>query len=307
MPKVGKKRARVHGTGPVPTGARGGKGQHFLRNMSVVQRIVDKAAIKNTDTVLEIGPGTGIMTVCMLERAKRVICVELDPRMIAETLKQVQGTEYASHLRIIQGDAIKAALPYFDVCVANIPYQISSPLVFKLLSHRPIFRCAVIMFQEEFALRLSAQPGDNLYCRLSVNCQLLARVSQLLKVGRNNFRPPPKVESRVVRIEPRNPPPPVDFVEWDGLVRICFNRKNKTLRSVMMTKTVLGMLETNYRTYCSLNNQTIEDGPLAPSMRERVEAVLIETDMLGKRAAKMGTDDFLKLLNGFNTVGIHFR
>jgi protein-L-isoaspartate O-methyltransferase len=82
MPKVGKKRARVHGTGPVPTGARGGKGQHFLRNMSVVQRIVDKAAIKNTDTVLEIGPGTGIMTVCMLERAKRVICVELDPRMI---------------------------------------------------------------------------------------------------------------------------------------------------------------------------------------------------------------------------------
>ena len=74
-----------------------------------------------------------------------------------------------------------------------------------------------------------------------------------------------------------------------------------------MTKTVLGMLETNYRTYCSLNNQTIEDGPLAPSMRERVEAVLIETDMLGKRAAKMGTDDFLKLLNGFNTVGIHFR
>ena len=209
-------------------------------------------------------------------------------------------------MQIIQGDAIKAALPYFDVCVANIPYQISSPLVFKLLSHRPIFRCAVIMFQEEFALRLSAQPGDNLYCRLSVNTQLLARVSQLIKVGRNNFRPPPKVESRVVRIEPRNPPPPVDFVEWDGLVRICFNRKNKTLRSVMMTKTVLSMMETNYRTFCSLNDQMIE-GPLNPTMKERVEAVLTETEMLDKRAAKMGVDDFLKLLTGFNAVGIHFR
>ena len=308
MPKgAAKKRARVHGTGPVPTGARGGKGQHFLRNMSIVQRIVDKAAIKNTDTVLEIGPGTGIMTVCMLERAKRVICVELDPRMIAETLKQVQGTEYASHLKIIQGDAIKAELPYFDVCVANIPYQISSPLVFKLLSHRPIFRCAVIMFQEEFALRLSAQPGDNLYCRLSVNTQLLARVSQLLKVGRNNFRPPPKVESRVVRIEPRNPPPPVDFVEWDGLVRICFNRKNKTLHSVMLTKSVLVMLETNYRTFCSLNNQSLPEGPLNPTMKERMEAVLEATDMTARRAAKMSVDDFLMLLNGFNEVGIHFR
>ena len=307
MPKTGKKRSRVHGTGPIPTGARGGKGQHFLRNMSVVQRIVDKAAIKNTDTVLEIGPGTGIMTVCMLEKAKRVICVELDPRMIAETLKQVQGTEYASHLKIIQGDAIKASLPYFDVCVANIPYQISSPLVFKLLSHRPIFRCAVIMFQEEFALRLSAQPGSALYCRLSVNTQLLARVSQLLKVGRNNFRPPPKVESRVVRIEPRNPPPPVDFVEWDGLVRICFNRKNKTLRSVMTTKSVLAMLETNYKTWCSLNNTTVPNGPLNPPMIERVTAVLEETDMKGSRASKMGVDDFLKLLSGFNAVGIHFR
>ena len=110
-PKPGKS-APACGTGPIPpTGARGGKGQHFLRNMSVVQRIVDKAAIKNTDTVLEIGPGTGIMTVCMLEKAKRVICVELDPRMIAETLKQVQGTEYASHLRIIQGGRYQGSAP----------------------------------------------------------------------------------------------------------------------------------------------------------------------------------------------------
>lgn len=81
-----------------------------------------------------------------------------------------------------------------------------------------MFRCSVMMFQEEFALRLTARPGEALYCRLSVNTQLLAKVDQLMKVGRNNFRPPPKVESRVVRIELRNPPPPVDFIEWDGMV-----------------------------------------------------------------------------------------
>ena len=151
-------------------------------------------------------------------------------------------------LQVIQGDVLKCDLPYFDICVANIPYQISSPLTFKLLSHRPIFRCAVIMFQREFAMRLVAQPGDSLYCRLSVNVQLLSRVSHLLKVGRNNFRPPPKVDSSVVRIEPRKPLPPVSFKEWDGLVRICFNfnRKNKTLGSIFKQKRVLELLEKNY-------------------------------------------------------------
>ena len=116
-----------------------------------------------------------------------------------------------SKLQIIVGDVIKTEnLPFFDVCVANVPYQISSPLVFKLLLHRPFFRCAVLMFQREFAQRLVAQPGDKLYCRLSINTQLLARVDHLMKVGKNNFRPPPKVESSVVRIEPRQPPPPED-------------------------------------------------------------------------------------------------
>ena len=85
-------------------------------------------------------------------------------------------------LQIVQGDVMKQELPYFDICVANIPYQISSPLTFKLLAHRPAFRAAVIMFQHEFAMRLVARPGDPLYCRLAVNAQLLSRVSHLLKV-----------------------------------------------------------------------------------------------------------------------------
>jgi 18S rRNA (adenine1779-N6/adenine1780-N6)-dimethyltransferase len=83
---------------------------------------------------------------------------------------------------VIHGDVLKTALPFFDVLVANVPYNISSPLLFKLLAHRPMYRCAVIMFQEEFAMRLSAKPGDDLYCRLSVNTQLLAKVDQLIKV-----------------------------------------------------------------------------------------------------------------------------
>lgn len=236
------------------------KGQHILKNPMIVQSIVQKAGIKSTDVVLEIGPGTGNLTVKLLEVAKRVVAVELDPRMVLEVQRRVQGTPMANHLQVIQGDILKTDLPYFDICVANIPYQISSPIVFKLLSHRPLFRCAVIMFQREFAMRLVAGAGDPLYCRLSVNTQLLARVNHLLKVGKNNFKPPPKVDSSVVRIEPRNPLPPVNFKEWDGLGRLCFSRKNKTLGAIFRQKAVIAMLEKNYKTYQALQLVQAEKG-----------------------------------------------
>ncbi|TGZ56886.1 rRNA adenine N(6)-methyltransferase [Temnothorax longispinosus] len=118
------------------------KGQHILKNPLIIQSMVEKAALRPTDVVLEIGPGTGNMTVKMLEKAKKVIACEIDPRMVAELQKRVQGerTAHQSKLQIVLGDVLKSELPFFDLCVANIPYQISSPLVFKLLSHKPLFR-----------------------------------------------------------------------------------------------------------------------------------------------------------------------
>ena len=209
-----------------------------------------------------------------------------------------------SKLQIIVGDVIKTeSLPFFDVCVANVPYQISSPLVFKLLLHRPFFRCAVLMFQREFAQRLVAQAGDKLYCRLSINTQLLARVDHIMKVGKNNFRPPPKVESSVVRIEPRQPPPPINFKEWDGLTRIAFVRKNKTLGAVFAQTAVLLMLEKNYKIQCSLKNEAVPDDL---NMKDKVDEVLESIDFKEKRARTMDIDDFMKLLHAFNSSGIHF-
>ena len=113
----------------------------------------------------QVGPGTGNLTVRLLEQAKKVIAVEFDRRMVREVLKRVEGSPREKNLQVIQGDILKVDVPYFDVCVANLPYQISSPFLFKMLSHRPLFRCAVIMFQLEFAQRLTAKPGDELYCR----------------------------------------------------------------------------------------------------------------------------------------------
>merc|ERR1712136_571362 len=242
MPKV-KSEKRSKASSDVASAVQGlrfntGLGQHILKNPLIVQNMVEKAALRSTDTVLEIGPGTGNMTVKLLEKAKNVVACEVDPRMVAEVQKRDQGTPFQP----------------------NLPYQISSPFVFKLLLLRPMFRCALLMFQREFAQRLIAKPGDKLYCRLSVNTQLLAKVDHVLKVGKNNFRPPPKVESSVVRIEPKNPAPPINFREWDGLVRIGFLRKNQTMSAAFKHTAVYTVLEKNYLVHASKHNIIVPDG-----------------------------------------------
>ncbi|TPX70774.1 hypothetical protein CcCBS67573_g06417 [Chytriomyces confervae] len=266
-------------------------GQHILKNPLVVDGIVDKAALKPTDTVLEIGPGTGNVSVKILPKCKKLTVVEMDPRMAAELSKRVQGTSEQRKLDIIVGDFLKVNLPYFDVCISNTPYQISAALTFKLLQHRPLWRCAILMFQREFALRLVAKPGDALYCRLSANVQLLAKVDHVMKVGRNNFRPPPQVESSVVRIEPRQPPPPIDFNEWDGLLRILFGRKNKTVAATLKSQTTLDMLEHNYKTVCAVRGV---DVPMDFSCKDAVQEVLDSVGMSDSRAAKMDNDDYMR-------------
>ncbi|KAJ7547052.1 hypothetical protein O6H91_08G066700 [Diphasiastrum complanatum] len=315
------------------------RGQHILKNPSLVQAIVRKAEIKSSDTVLEIGPGTGNMTVELLKFAKKVVAVEVDPRMVKEVQRRTEGTPGADHLQIIQGDFLKAKLPPFDVCVANIPYQISSPLVFKLLQHKPRFRCAIIMFQKEFALRLMAKPGDSHFCRLAINAQLLADIEHLLKVGKGNFQPPPKVDSSVVRIQPRSIIPPINLREWDALIRACFSRKNKTLGAIFKQKNVILSLQRNSeRTQdpqpvrsqmvdgysFSFDNSDgeadhegdddkdvdsvlshIEENSLF-LIKETVQTVLQEGGYQNKRSSKMTQDDFIKLLSQLNNAGIHF-
>ncbi|KAJ7279118.1 S-adenosyl-L-methionine-dependent methyltransferase [Mycena rebaudengoi] len=278
-------------------------GQHILKNPLVAQGIVDKANLRPTDKVLEVGPGTGNLTMRILEKAKHVTAVEMDPRMAAELAKRVQGKPEQRKLEIIIGDFVKAELPYFDVCISNTPYQISSPLIFRLLSHRPLPRVCILMFQREFALRLVARPSTELWSRLSANVQLYAKVDHIMNVGKNNFRPAPMVESSVVRVAPRDPPPPVKFEEFDGLNRILFSRRNKTVHGNFMAKGVIDMLEKNWRTWCAETNTIIEDNV---NMKAKIEQVLLDTGNSENRAAKMDVDDLLKLLAAFHDIGVHF-
>jgi len=124
-----------------------------------------------------------------------------------------------------------------------------------------------------------------------------------MNVGKNNFRPAPMVESSVVRVVPRDPPPPVKFEEFDGLNRVLFSRRNKTVHGNFMAKGVVGMLEKNWRTWCVENDQMIED---KVDMKAKIEKVLEDTNNSENRPAKMDVNDLLKLLSAFHDIGIHF-
>lgn len=147
------------------------------------------------------------------------------------------------------------------------------------------------MFQREFAMRLFAKPGEKLYSRLSVNVQMWARVSHIMKVGRANFNPPPQVESNVVRIEPKHPRPAISYDEWDGLLRIAFVRKNKTLRAGFLgTSAVVELLETNYRLWCAQNDVPVDDRPLDGETMEDIEGMDVDQEPVEEEEFKGFSD-----------------
>ncbi|KAJ1606713.1 Dim1p-like ERMB/KSGA methylase [Cryptosporidium canis] len=278
------------------------KGQHLLKNTGILDKIISAADIKPTDTVLEIGPGTGNLTMRLLPLARKVVAFDIDPRMVAEVKKRSVNSGF-SNLQVREGDALKSDLGDFDVCTANLPYQISSPFVFRLLSLQNKYRCAVLMFQEEFALRLLAEPGDKHYCRLSVNTRLFSRVTRVCKVAPGSFNPPPKVNSMVVKFEPKKIPVSVNFKEWDGLMRICFSRKKKTIRANFNNSTTLNILENNYKVWCSIHHQN-PAGEMP--FKSFIFKILEDSGLSAKRGFNVDINDYFRLLFEFNKNGVHF-
>eukprot|EP00917_Polyrhabdina_sp_WS-2016_P024927 GHVP01053764.1.p1 GENE.GHVP01053764.1~~GHVP01053764.1.p1 ORF type:complete len:315 (+),score=53.87 GHVP01053764.1:74-946(+) len=270
------------------------KGQHLLKNPGILDKIIQSAGLRQTDTVLEIGPGTGNLTMRLLPLVTKVIAFDIDPRMVNEVKKRSLNQGYMN-LEVRVGDALKSDFGNFHVCTANLPYQISSPFVFKLLSHPNRWRCAVLMFQREFAERLVAQPGEGYYCRLTVNTQLFCNVSRVCKVAPGSFNPPPKVESMVVRMTPKEEKNEVDFKEWDGMIRICFGRKNRMMRANFHTTFVLKQLQEN------MENQVELD-----VVKQKVMGVLDSFELLDKRATSIPVETFLKLFAAFREARIRF-
>ncbi|KAL0543384.1 hypothetical protein IC582_018480 [Cucumis melo] len=270
------------------------RGQHILTNQRILDSIVRKSAILPTDTVLEIGPGTGNLTLKLLEASQKVIAVEIDKRMVEVLHRRVAEHQLEDRICVICQDALKCELPHFDLVVANIPYGISSPLVAKLVYGTIPFRSATLLLQKEFARRLLADPGDSEYNRLAVNVKLVADVEHVMDVSKRDFVPCPKVDSSVVLIRPKKEVPEVNLEEWRAFTRTCFGKKNKTLGATFKQK----------RKLMDLMHSNSEEG--FNSFRETVIQVLKSGDFEDKRPVKLCNEKLLHLLALFNQSGIYF-
>ena len=175
------------------------RGQNFLIDDGVADRQIAYAAINPEDVVLEIGPGLGMITSRLAMKAEKVIAIETDKKLADYLSKKLP-----SNVELITADALCVDFPKFDVMVSNLPYSISSPIIFKILNYN--FRNAVVMLQKEFADRMVANPGSKDYSRLSVATYYRSKCKILENVPASKFYPSPKVDSAVVEIIPREPP-----------------------------------------------------------------------------------------------------
>jgi len=205
-------------------------GQHFTVNSDMLQRLVSHASITKDDVVLEVGAGLGFLTQLLSSKCKKVISVEVDPKIVSFLRKQLHSLQ---NVDLIEGDILKISLPPFNKVVSAPPYSISSPLLFRLLERK--FDWAVLILQKEFAERLAASVGSKDYGRLTVTIYYRADVELLDYVPRTMFYPPPDVDSMMVRLKPRGSPFQVDDEEtFFELVRTLFTQRNKKVRNALI-------------------------------------------------------------------------
>jgi 16S rRNA (adenine1518-N6/adenine1519-N6)-dimethyltransferase len=216
-------------------------GQHFLKDQVLIERIVGHAGLKRSDIVLEIGPGLGALTVPMAEAAGQVVAVEKDPSLVENLRKRLvlQGIEnvtlhHADILKIDLSGLFKVEDQKIKV-IGNLPYNISSPLLEKLVSNRVRVSEAILMFQQELAKRLVALPGTKAYGSLSVLIQYTALIRPILEVPKEAFYPKPKVDSMVLHFDFGIPHPrrAMDDVMLSRVVRGAFSQRRKTLRNAL--------------------------------------------------------------------------
>lgn len=202
-------------------------GQNFIIDQDVLLREISYADIKKSDTILEVGPGVGNLTELLAKSAAKVFAVEMDARMI-EILKARVGDK----VRIIKGDFLKIEIPRFDKVVSNIPYSISSPLTFRLLSYD--FKRAILTYQKEFAERMVANPGEKNYSRLSVATYYFANAEILELLAPEAFYPRPGVDSAIVKLTPKKRKPfKVNELLYFDMLRGLFSHKKKTLKRAL--------------------------------------------------------------------------
>jgi 16S rRNA (adenine1518-N6/adenine1519-N6)-dimethyltransferase len=229
---------------PLATPARRRWGQNFLVNQGAADSIVAGLRPRADDLVLEIGPGKGVLTRRLIGRVQSLLAVEIDPDLA--DLLQVEFDETPG-VRIVQGDILKTDLRSALLglgasaerqarVIANLPYNIATAVILKLLGERALLRDLLVLVQREVAERIASPPGRRSYGGLSILCQVHARVELLLKLRPGSFRPVPKVDSALVRLTLRAPEERAEHPAGDAtsgaleeMLRVAFGRRRKTL------------------------------------------------------------------------------
>lgn len=212
-------------------------GQHFLHDISVLDAIVSALGPLEGRTVVEIGPGRGVLTDLLAERAGRLIAIELDRDLAAHLRRRYEGRD---NVQIVEADVLQVSLGDLAgsdfVLAGNVPYYITTPILFHALE-APRPEVAVYLVQREVAERMAAPPGDRIYGALSVNLQALSHVEFVRHVPPGAFSPPPKVDSAVVRVRPREVrvvPPSLER-RFRGVVTASFGLRRKQMLRVVRT------------------------------------------------------------------------
>ena len=221
-----------------PPRAKKSLGQNFLVDPNIQRKIVDALDPSLQDEVMEIGPGQGALTRHLAGRVGRLVLVELDDALAARLAEEFAGTP---SVRVIHRDVLQVPLEEVSAdpaglkVIGNIPYNITTPILFGLLERRPRPREIVLMVQREVAERILAPPGSKTYGALAVGVRAVAEVERVMNVGRAAFRPAPDVESAVIRVVPHDPPrlSPEDEAALRTLTRFAFGQRRKQFQRIL--------------------------------------------------------------------------
>ncbi len=205
-------------------------GQVFLTDENITNKIIEACRLRNTDTVLEIGPGPGNLTRILASYVQEVIAIEKDKRFYEELKTRLEG----SNVRIILADFLKwdiSQLPKNLIVVGNLPYYISSPIMGKILEYRKHFKSAFVTVQLEFGKRMVAKVGTRDYSALTCFIQYYTDAKMLFKISRTSFRPTPKVDSCFMQISIHEKPlyPAFDEPQLFNIIHHAFQQRRKTL------------------------------------------------------------------------------
>lgn len=254
-------------------------GQNFLIDKNIIDKIIDGAGIGADDTVIEIGPGIGVITAEAAKRAKKVIAVEIDRSLIPileETLSEFDNVTILNRdvLKVDISELTAGECPQNIKIMGNLPYYITTPIIMKLLEEQVKADSITVMMQKEVADRIKASPGSKAYGALSVTVQYYCSVEKVADVPKGVFIPQPKVDSTVLKLNLRNEKPvkPADEKVFFNCVKAAFSQRRKTL----------------------LNSMQTLQGVSKELIREVLEASGIQTN---RRAETLTIEEFAKIAN----------